>query len=255
MHSKFTTKGEIRLEFSLCGKSGDEVCIRCEVIDTGIGFPPEVTDQLFQPFAQADESISRKFGGSGLGLAISKNIIEAQSGSIGAFSEQGKGATFWFEVPFVVSATANDKKTDDSEVDIVLSSSERILLAEDNEINQIVAVKQLTSLGLKVDVASNGNEVLQALEQRSYSLILMDCQMPELDGIDAARLIRDKGYSKTDLPIIALTAHVFDEDRKRCIDAGMNDFLSKPLSLTQLNGVLARWLNSGHSSHSHTAQL
>jgi CheY-like chemotaxis protein len=252
---KFTTKGEIRVVFSLCGKSGSEVCIRCEVIDTGIGFTPEIADQLFQPFAQADESISRKFGGSGLGLAISKNIIDAQSGKIGAFSEQGKGATFWFEVPFVVSATANDKKTDDSEVDIVLFSSERILLAEDNEINQIVAVKQLTSLGLKVDVASNGNEVLQALEQRSYSLILMDCQMPELDGIDAARQIREKGYSKTDLPIIALTAHVFEEDRKRCIDAGMNDFLSKPLSLAQLNSVLARWLDSGHSSHSHTAQL
>ena len=252
---KFTTKGEIRLVFSLCGKSGPEVCIRCEVIDTGIGFPPEAADQLFMPFAQADESISRKFGGSGLGLAISKDIIEAQSGKIGAFSEQGKGATFWFEVPFVVSAAANDRKTDDSGADFELPSSERILLAEDNEINQIVAVKQLTSLGLKVDVASNGNEVLQALEQRSYSLILMDCQMPELDGIDAARQIREKGYSKTDLPIIALTAHVFDEDRKRCIDAGMNDFLSKPLSLAQLNGVLARWLNSGHSSHSHTAQL
>ena len=252
---KFTTKGEIRLVFSLCSKSGPEVCIRCEVIDTGIGFPPEVTDQLFQPFAQADESISRKFGGSGLGLAISKSIIEAQSGRIGAFSEQGMGATFWFEVPFVVSAAANDKKTHDSEFDSVLSSNARILLAEDNEVNQIVAVKQLMSLGLKVDVASNGNEVLQALEQRSYSLILMDCQMPELDGIDAARLIRDKGYSKTDLPIIALTAHVFDEDRNRCIDAGMNDFLSKPLSLKQLNSVLSRWLDSGHSSHSLTAQL
>jgi signal transduction histidine kinase/CheY-like chemotaxis protein len=249
---KFTTKGEIRLVFSLCGKSGSEVSIRCEVIDTGIGFPPEVADQLFQPFAQADESISRKFGGSGLGLAISKNIIDAQSGKIGAFSEQGKGATFWFEVPFVVSATANDKKTDDSEVDIVLFSSERILLAEDNEINQIVAVKQLESLGLKVDVASNGNEVLQALEQGSYALILMDCQMPELDGIEATRQIREKGYSKTDLPIIALTAHVFEEDRKRCIDAGMNDFLSKPLSLTQLSSVLTRWLSSGLNSHQST---
>lgn len=252
---KFTKKGEVRLVLSLCGKSGSEVSIRCEVIDTGIGFPPEIADQLFKPFAQADESISRKFGGSGLGLAISKKIIEAQSGKIGAFSEQGKGATFWFEVPFLVSAAANDKETDDSGVDLVLSSSERILLAEDNEINQIVAVKQLMSLGLKVDVASNGNEVLQALEQRSYSLILMDCQMPELDGIKAARQIREKGYSKTDLPIIALTAHVFDEDRKRCLDAGMNDFLSKPLSLGQLNSVLARWLNSGHRSPSHAAQL
>lgn len=245
---KFTTRGEIRLVFSLCGKSGAEVCIRCEVIDSGIGFPPEIADHLFQPFAQADDSISRKFGGSGLGLAISKNIIDAQFGKIGAFSEQGKGATFWFEIPFVVSAAVNDKKAGGSGVDFVLPSNERILLAEDNEINQIVAVKQLTSLGLKVDVAGNGNEVLQALEQRSYSLILMDCQMPDLDGIDATRQIRQKGYSKTDLPIIALTAHVFDDDRKRCLEAGMNDFLSKPLSLSHLKSVLAHWLNSDLSS-------
>ena len=246
---KFTAKGEIRLVFSLCGKTGSEVSIRCEVSDTGIGFSPETADQLFRPFAQADESISRKFGGSGLGLAISKKIIEAQSGRIGAFSEQGKGATFWFEVPFVVSAEDNDNWTDDSEVDFALPLSEPILLAEDNEINQIVAVKQITSLGLKVDVASNGNEVLQALEQRSYSLILMDCQMPELDGIEAARQIRENGYSKKDLPIIALTAHVFKEDRQRCIEAGMNDFLSKPLSLKQLSNVLTFWLSSNLSIH------
>ena len=246
--TKFTTEGEISLVFSLCRKTGSEVFIRCEVIDTGIGFLPEVADQLFQPFTQADESISRKFGGSGLGLAISKKIIVAQSGRIGAFSEHGKGSTFWFELPFVVSAAANEKNADDSRVDLVLFSSERILLAEDNEINQIVALKQLASLGLKADVADNGNEVLEALERRSYSLILMDCQMPELDGIEAARQIREKGYSKTDLPIIALTAHVFEEDRKRCIEAGMNDFLSKPLSIRQLNTVLARWLNSDNSS-------
>lgn len=136
----------------------------------------------------------------------------------------------------------DDSKPNNQAIDFAPTSKERILLAEDNEINQIVAIKQLETLGKNVDVVSNGYEVLHALNEHDYSLILMDCQMPELDGIEATKLIRERGHSKSDLPIIALTAHVFDEDRVRCMAAGMNDFLSKPLSLEQLRTTLASWL-------------
>ena len=218
------------------------VRIRCEVIDSGIGINPESMDKIFLPFSQADESTSRKYGGSGLGLSISKQIVEAQSGKIGVSSEPGKGSTFWFEIPYRVNSVADENPQQGLETEIASTKGERILLAEDNVINQIVAVKQLETLSKKVDVVSNGNEVLEAIGKHKYSLILMDCQMPELDGIQATRQIREQGYSQSDLPIIALTAHVFGEDRERCIEAGMNDFLSKPLSLGQLSKTLTRWL-------------
>ncbi len=240
---KFTSEGEVRVRFAVCEHTPETgVCIRCEVIDTGIGISAEHIDKLFLPFAQGDESISRKYGGNGLGLAISKKIIEAQAGKMGVNSKPGQGSTFWFEIPYLLVTQTSDERNDELEHELTLLPGARILLAEDNEINQIVAVKQLEALGKEVDVAANGNEVLQALAKCDYALILMDCQMPELDGIETTRTIREMGYTHTDLPIIALTAHVFDEDREHCIDAGMNDFLSKPLSLEQLRNTLATWL-------------
>ena len=239
---KFTTKGEVSVRFSLCGASGSKVIVRCEVIDSGIGVNPETLDKIFLPFSQADESTSRRYGGSGLGLSISKKIVEAQSGKIGVSSEPGKGSTFWFEVPYLINDAVDENPQQGLETNTAPATGKRILLAEDNEINQIVAAIQLETLGMKVDVVGNGNEVLEAIGKHQYSLILMDCQMPELDGIQATRQIREQGYSQSDLPIIALTAHVFGEDRDRCIEAGMNDFLSKPLSLGQLRTTLTNWL-------------
>ena len=194
------------------------------------------------PFSQGDESTSRKYGGSGLGLAISKRIVEAHSGKIGAFGQPGEGSVFWFEIPFRIAegeVVAQQQHVDRTPL---MGTQKRILLAEDDIVNQIVAVKQLEVLGQQVDVAGNGREVLEALDRDSYDLILMDCQMPELDGLQATRLIREKGYSKTDLPVIALTANVFDEDRERCIEAGMNDFIAKPVLLENLRKVLVNWL-------------
>ncbi len=239
---KFTHEGEVRLRFSLCSEPGPEVRIRCEVIDTGIGIKPETADQLFLPFSQADESTSRKYGGSGLGLTIAKDIVEAQSGRISVSSTPGKGSTFWFEMPFAVGTTRADGPDQEPAANLIPLPDGRILLAEDNEINQIVAARQLETLGKTADIAGDGNEVLEALKKHHYALILMDCQMPELDGLQATRRIREAGYSKADLPIIALTAHVLEEDREQCIDAGMNDFLSKPLSLEQLRNTLVNWL-------------
>lgn len=239
---KFTSDGEVKVHVSLVEKSGSNARVLCEVIDSGIGISEEAVDELFLPFSQGDESTSRKYGGSGLGLAISKRIVEAHSGKIGAFGQPGEGSVFWFEIPFRIAEVEVVAQQQHVDKTPLMGTQKRILLAEDDIVNQIVAVKQLEVLGQQVDVAGNGREVLEALDRDSYDLILMDCQMPELDGLQATRLIREKGYSKTDLPVIALTANVFDEDRERCIEAGMNDFIAKPVLLENLRKVLVNWL-------------
>ncbi len=239
---KFTDEGEIRVSFSARNDADSGLLIRCEITDSGIGIDPKTADRIFLPFSQEDESTSRKYGGSGLGLTIAKRIVEAQSGKIGFSSQPERGTTFWFEIPFTAGASGAPEPTAQTARDFKLDSGKKILLAEDNEINQMVAVKQLETLGNTVDVVANGEEALAAIEANDYALVLMDCQMPGLDGIEATRRIRARGFDRDGLPIIALTAHVFEQDRERCLEAGMNDFLSKPLSLERLGSVLSRYL-------------
>jgi signal transduction histidine kinase/ActR/RegA family two-component response regulator len=240
---KFTPEGDIRVRFSLGRMSDSRAMVRCEVIDSGIGIKSADADRLFLPFTQGDESNSRKYGGSGLGLAISKQIVEAQGGKIGVKSNAEGGSTFWFELPFMVAPIKADDSHHESGMTPAQKAGGRILLVEDDPVNQLVAVRQLEFLGLlAVDVANNGNEALDALKRHSYSLVLMDCQMPGLDGYEATRRIRAQGCSRSDLPIIALTAHASDEDRERCLDAGMNDFMSKPVLLENLRNALSKWL-------------
>ena len=241
---KFTSEGEIRIRFSLVDISDSSARIICEVIDSGVGIKSEAIEDLFLPFSQVDESISRKFGGSGLGLAISKYIVEAQSGKIGVFSNPDEGSVFWFELPFKLAQVkaADPAPALEPNKSFPKKTGQRILIAEDDVVNQLVTVKQLEALGQEADVVNNGKEALSALDQHHYSLILMDCQMPELDGLQATRLIRERGYSETDLPIIALTANVFEEDRQNCFEAGMNDFISKPVLLENLRAILIKWL-------------
>jgi CheY-like chemotaxis protein len=239
---KFTPKGEIRIRFSLAGMENKTAHVLCEVIDSGIGIDRDVAEHLFLPFSQGDESGSRKYGGSGLGLAISKQIVEAQSGKIGVRVNQTGGSTFWFELPYAIAAAKVEDPVPEPTTIPALKEGVRILLAEDDPVNQLVAVKQIEVLGLPVELASNGHEVLAALKKQPYSLVLMDCQMPEMDGFETTRIIREQGYSQSDLPIIALTAHAFEEDRERCLEAGMNDFLSKPVFLESLRETIMKWL-------------
>ncbi len=241
---KFSTQGEIRIRIGLREKSLTEAKILFEIIDSGIGISETARKRLFLPFSQADESTSRKYGGSGLGLAISKQIVQAQGGEIDVVSQPGEGSTFWFELPFKLGPLKDDcvDHAPQSTPDAASLSKIRILLAEDDPVNQVVAATQLETMGLKPDVVKNGHEALEALDNDSYSLVFMDCQMPELDGFETSRIIRERGYTHADLPIIALTAHAFDEDRKRCREAGMDDFLSKPVLLEDLRATLATWL-------------
>ncbi len=239
---KFTSAGQVGVRFSLAEKTESTVRIRCEVSDSGIGIGSGGTAVLFLPFSQLDESSARKHGGSGLGLAIAKQIIEAQSGTIGVDSELNTGSTFWFELPLIVSAAEASDRSKAAALPPERIKNKRVLLAEDNLVNQLVAVHQLAELGLDVDVAANGHEVQDALKRQDYALILMDFQMPVMDGFEATRIIRKQGYSASDLPIIALTAHAFDDDRQMCLDAGMNDFLAKPLLLSKLSDALSKWL-------------
>ncbi|MCW8925125.1 MAG: ATP-binding protein [Xanthomonadales bacterium] len=239
---KFTHEGEVRLEISLRDRSDSQATIHFKISDSGIGLDAGSVNDLFQPFTQGDESTTRKYGGSGLGLAISKQIVEAHDGRIGAFERPGGGAVFWFEVPFGLAQVQLDIPIQQDCQSPCEGPEKKILLAEDDEINMLVALKQLELLGYQADVARDGNEALEALEQASYDLILMDCQMPVLDGLQATRLIRQRGYSRSRLPIIALTANTFDEDRDDCLECGMNDFIAKPAKLEDIRAALSRWL-------------
>lgn len=240
---KFTEQGGIQIIFSLADSSDSHVRIRCEVVDSGIGIDPETSNHIFLPFSQGREGSDRKYGGSGLGLSICKQIVEAQSGTIGVFNNAGPGSTFWFELPLKVNQSEAEEMATGPETARARPNDQKILLAEDDPVNQVVALKQFKIIGLEVDLAANGHEVLDALEKQTYSLILMDCQMPKLDGLETTRIIREKGYSHSDLPIIALTAHAFDDDRERCMVAGMDDFLSKPVLLEDLQSTVMKWLD------------
>jgi len=240
---KFTNKGEISIIVS-SKKEGDSDFIQFAIRDTGIGIPKDRMDRLFQSFSQIDTSMTRKYGGTGLGLAISKRLVELMDGSIWVESEEGKGSTFFFtintkEAP-CVSISKAAKKADIVRHKLTSDTGRsplRILLAEDNIVNQKVGLRMLERLGYHADVAANGLEVIQALERESYDVILMDIQMPEMDGLEAARRIRmlpegDQIY------IIAITAHALKGDKETCFNAGMNDYISKPVRIEDLHDAL-----------------
>ncbi|MDD1726322.1 MAG: PAS domain S-box protein [Methanothrix sp.] len=248
---KFTEKGEISATVSTSGPSrgrhGLEE-IMFAVKDTGIGISKEHMARLFQSFSQADPSTTRKYGGTGLGLVISKNLAERMGGRIWAESETGKGSVFYFTVKARASPGLLPAPQEDilpgplAEFDGQGKSDLRILLAEDNAVNQMVALRMLERLGYRADTAVNGQEVLQALQNRSYDIVLMDVQMPEMDGLEAARRIRS---SKSGQPyIIAMTAHAMKGDREVCMEAGMNDYVSKPVRMEELRAAIMRSLKN-----------
>jgi signal transduction histidine kinase/CheY-like chemotaxis protein len=239
---KFTEQGHITIKTKIKGAESKVKGLRIEVEDSGIGIPQDKINNLFESFVQADASTSRRYGGSGLGLAISKGLIEVMGGEIGASSTQDEGSVFWIELPLrYIGESENREKSQwnyPRAESLGAQDSLKILVVEDVIPNQLVACKFLEKLGHKPDIAANGLEAVSAVESRHYDMVLMDMQMPEMDGLEATRRIRNMGFSEHQLPIIAMTANVTPEDREKCKAAGMNDFISKPIQLEKLNEAI-----------------
>ncbi len=254
---KFTDKGGVSLEVTQSGETNGEIQLLFAVRDTGIGLSGEAQKNLFQSFTQADTTTTRKFGGTGLGLAICRKLVELMKGTIGVTSTMGKGSTFWFTLPFAKAyvktsggpaskeAAASKQVKDDrpASPSAAPNYSLHILLAEDNKINQLVGVRQLIKIGYKnVEAANNGRETLEAWKKERYPVILMDCQMPEMDGYEATRKIREfeKEHHLPPTQIIAMTALAMQGDRELCLAAGMNDYIAKPVNESELKAAVEK---------------
>ncbi|MCX9155977.1 ATP-binding protein [Niveibacterium sp. 24ML] len=242
---KFTRQGTVQIGMSICECDG-RPCMRAEITDSGIGIAPEDLPRLFSSFSQADASTTRRFGGTGLGLAISKRLVELMGGRIGAVSEPGQGSTFWFELPLhEAPASALPAKPQGApEAEALSLAGKAVLLIEDNPLNQEVATRFLQRAGLVITLADNGLEGLKALRTGRFDVVLMDCQMPVMDGYEATRQLRAEGWT---LPVIAMTANALLGDREKCISVGMNDYIAKPVIADQLYQTLRRWIFGLHT--------
>lgn len=242
---KFTEQGSIRMRADVVGEDESSVSLRFSVSDTGIGIPTEAQGRLFSAFEQADSSTTRKFGGTGLGLALTAKIAETMGGTVGLSSTPGHGSTFWFSArlgkPDASTALSTSPPAGNEAELIRRCSGCRVLLAEDEPINREIALALLSDAGLVADFAEDGEQALALATRNSYELILMDMQMPHMDGLAATHAIR-RLLGREALPIIAMTANAFAEDRANCLAAGMNDFTSKPIDPDTLFAMLLKWL-------------
>lgn len=246
---KFTSAGGVVVRLKLKLRDEKEALIRIEVEDTGVGIPTSKHQKLFMAFSQADGSTTRKHGGTGLGLAIVRQLVEMMHGNLGIESEVGKGSKFWFVLPLGIASVETDAVSAAKPVDNKVELKGRVLLVEDNPVNQMVAKKMLEKVGLQSVLAINGREALDYLAQEEFDAVLMDCQMPEMDGFEATRLWREheQQSSLARMPIIAMTANVMEGDRERCLQSGMDDYLGKPVRQAELGQVLHRWIkNDAH---------
>jgi signal transduction histidine kinase/CheY-like chemotaxis protein/HPt (histidine-containing phosphotransfer) domain-containing protein len=262
---KFTDQGGVSLHIYKESETSHYITIRCVVKDSGIGISSDKLDIIFEPFTQADGSTTRKFGGTGLGLAICKKLVELMGGKIGVDSEVGKGSLFWFsavlekqleEENALPRALVPETSEGDSPRPILRDThAGPILLVEDEPINQNVAKAILTKFGYQVNVVNNGREAITALEKDNYSLVLMDCMMPEMSGFEATAHIRDEASHVTNhnIPIIALTANSMQEDRSKCFAVGMDGFVSKPFDIVALKNLLHAWLPLNVAADVHAA--
>ena len=242
---KFTEKGSVTIKIIVLEKTEKSVRLRMEVNDTGIGIAEEAQRKLFNSFTQADGTTTRKYGGTGLGLAIVRQLVTLMRGRLGIESEEGKGSSFWVEISFEIycKGILEDKKESARLLDTDLQG--HVLLVEDNPVNQIVARKMLEKAGLTYEVVNNGEEAIDRLKQtHDFKLVLMDCQMPVMDGYTATQVLRDyeKETNCARLPVIAMTANAMEGDKEKCLAAGMDDYVAKPVKLQSLKETLAQWL-------------
>ncbi len=271
---KFTAHGEVVIRAELVEETAERVTVRFKVVDTGIGVADADQARLFEPFCQADASTTRRFGGTGLGLAICSQLVNAMGGELGLTSTPGEGSTFWFTIPLLLSTgEALEEQTkpdllndltvlvvDDNETNRLMlqppspSPSRRpeqlrghILIVDDNAINQMVAEGILVGLHYRTQLAANGLEALHALSQHDFSAVLMDCQMPEMDGFEATAEIRRREGAHRHTPIIAMTAGALEGDREACLIAGMDDYIAKPIKTKAMEAALSRWTAAANS--------
>lgn len=246
---KFTGSGSITLRGLLISEDDTGLLIRFEVQDTGPGVSAESRSRLFEEFEQADTSTTRQHGGTGLGLAITRRLAKLMGGTVGVDSELDQGSTFWFTAKLARGQAESALQSAASQTDMLEElknnhAGSRLLLAEDDFFNQELAKLMLRDAGLIVDVAENGQQAIEKAQTNTYDSILMDMQMPKIDGLEATRCIR-KIPGRGDIPIIAMTANAFDEDRKACLAAGMNDFVTKPINQGLLYSIVLNWLSYG----------
>lgn len=252
---KFTREGSIRIRAQLLKRRKDRHLVQFEVEDTGIGIEPERVNSLFNAFEQGDSSNTKRYGGTGLGLAITRHIADMMGGNVGATSRPGEGSTFWFtawlEAPAETMPEAEATPPEPKiSTDIDQAHKGKIVLVvEDNRINREVARALLRRAGLSVDTAGNGVEAVEAVKRKAYDLVLMDVQMPEMDGLEATQKIRELADGEfaahaAGLPVLAMTAATFEDDREKCLRAGMNDFVAKPVNPARLFATMNRWFDS-----------
>ncbi len=255
---KFTNEGSICLTINAAESSPEEATITFKVIDTGIGIPTDKLETIFDSFAQADGSTSRRFGGTGLGTAISKQLVELMGGEIGAESELGQGSTFWFTLTLEKGKIEKETKLPQvkTEQEIRMDGS-RILVVEDYPTNQAIVRHYLESAGCDATVAENGEQGVEEYRNGHFDLVLMDVQMPKMDGHEATKAIRRLADGK-DVPIVGMTANAYKRDRQRCSESGMNDCLSKPFERSQFLKTVKSWLDRDRKteeSHERLSEL
>lgn len=249
---KFTERGTVAIRADAEETRGESILVKIAVTDTGIGIEEEKQQHIFDPFSQADHTMSRKYGGTGLGLAIARQLVELMGGTIGLESKPGKGSTFWFTTCLTQSEEPSGREIHTAPTRQVSIENSRILVAEDNETNCIVTEGILRKLGCRPVIVHNGEEAVSMVQrQERFDLILMDCQMPVLDGYQATRAIRllEQHRELPHTPIVALTAHMFDGERERCLHVGMDDYLGKPFSLDELAEVMHRQIDLRRPYH------